>query len=197
MSTGTADETAADAAALLTRAEQVDAACDLEEGLPGSAARLQRATVAVLTDGDLTRCSPRAVWNLLWLAADLTSHVDLYRATELLQAVEQLYHRHFRHALVERGELSEAAEMAFDFFFNRPTGDQPLASLRFDASLAALERVLAIDNRFCRRAALHGIGHLRQHALPAQRVRIDAVLDDVTEPELAAAAARARSADLI
>ena len=102
------------------------------------------------------------MWRLLWLAADLTTQVDVYRAAALLEAVERLFARHFSRALTGPGELADTAEMAFDLFFNRP--DQPLVSYRFEPVLGTLGRVLELDNRHCRRAALHGLGHVRQQA---------------------------------
>jgi hypothetical protein len=188
-----------EAVQLLASAAQVEAACALEAGLPARAAELARALVELLRDGDLAPAPPRALWNLLWLAGDLTMHVDVYRAEELLGAVERLFERHLSRALDGPGEAQAAAEMAFDFFFNREA--QPLVSLRFDAALAALERVLKLDNRFCRRAALHGLGHLHQHAEGARRERIEAVIDaflaDVRDPQLAGYAAHARAGDVL
>jgi hypothetical protein len=182
---------------LLAAAERAQAACDLEAGLPSSGAELARVTCELLADGDLAAASPRAVWNLLWLAADLTSWVDVYRAAELLAAVEKLFARHFARGLVAPGPLAEAAEMAFDFFFNRP---QPLAALRLDEVLASLGRVLALENRFCRRAALHGLAHLAQHE-PAARPRVEALIDAFlagpVDPALAAYARAARAGELL
>ncbi len=177
-----------EAADLLTRAERAQAAVDLEGGLPANGSRMAAALVELLAEGDLSSASPRAIWNLLWVAADLTAHVDVYRALQLLSSVARLFERHFARVLVTHDDLSQAAEMAFDFFFNRPA--QPLASLRFSDVLALLERVLKLDNRFCRRAALHGLAHLKQQANESDRARVDAVLD-----AFVAAAADARLAD--
>ena len=54
---------------LLAQAERVGAACDLEVGLPAQATELARSVTALLGEGDLSGASPRALWNLLWLAA--------------------------------------------------------------------------------------------------------------------------------
>ena len=175
---------------LLARAESAAAAVDLEAGLPAAGARLSAALVELLTEGDLAAASPRALWNLLWLAGDLTVHVDIYRAMQLFSSLARLYERRF--ATLAAHE--PAAEMAFDFVFNRP--QQPLATLRFADVLALLERVLRLDNRFCRRAALHGLGHLKQRALDDDRARVDAVLDAFSDVSLADYAAQARAGTL-
>jgi hypothetical protein len=188
------------AAQLLAAAERAEAACDLEIGLPGRAADLARAVTELFGEADLEAASPRALWNLLWLAADLTMHVDVYRAAEILSAVERLFVRHFARALESRGPASEAAEMAFDFFFNR--SGQPLEALRFAEVIETLARVLDLPNRFCRRAALHGLGHLRQHHPDGPgRERIESLIDRFVavnaDPTLAEYAASARAGDLI
>ncbi len=179
---------------LLRRAEEVQAAVDLEGGLPANAARLAATVSELLAEGDLSAASPRALWNLLWVAADLTSHVDLYRAMQLFSSVTRLFERHFAHLLQHPDENAQAAEMAFDFFFNRP--EQPLAQLRFNDVLQLLERVLRLDNRFCRRAALHGLMHLKQLAREEDRPRVDALLDGIRDPALAAYAKLARDGEL-
>jgi hypothetical protein len=88
--------------------------------------------------------------------------------------------------------------MAFDFFFNRAS--QPLISSRFSDVLQLLQRVLGLPNRFCRRAALHGLGHLRQRA-PEHEAEVDAVLDGFVahtdDPSLADYAREARSGTMI
>src|SRR5436190_1167627 len=93
-----------------------------------------------------------------------------------------------------------APEMAFDFFFNRPAGEQPLVIARLDDSVRVLQRVLTLDSPLCRRAALHGLGHVRQACTPPARDRIDAVFDAflraTPDATLASYAARARSGDL-
>jgi hypothetical protein len=181
---------------LLAQAEAAQAAVDLEGGLPASGSRLAAALVELLADSDLSHASPRAVWNLLWLAADLTVHVDVYRAMQLLSSVARLFERHFQRALTQPGELQQAAEMAFDFFFNRPA--PPLVQLRFSDVLLLLERVLHLPNRYCRRAAVHGLGHLRQNAAPDDRARIDATLDAFADADatLADYARQARAGTL-
>jgi hypothetical protein len=166
---------------LLARAESAQAAVDLEAGLPSAGARLSAALVELLAEGDLSAASPRALWNLLWVAADLTVHVDIYRAMQLFSSVTRLYERRF--AGLDAHE--PACEMGFDFFFNRR--EQPLASLRFADVLALLERVLKLDNRFCRRAALHGLGHLKQRAQEEDRARVDAVFDHFQSDDAALA----------
>jgi len=179
-------------AQLLVEAENVDAACDLAVGVP---AELARVLATVLTDGDLASASPRAVWNLLWLAGELSTMVDVFRATALLTAVERVFIRHFALVLHQRDELTDAAEMAFDFFFNR--ADQPLASLHVPTTIASLATILLLDNRFCRRAALHGLGHLRQHTPVPHHPAIDALLTSVTDPTLTPYASQALSGTLL
>lgn len=190
------------AARLWEEAARVEAAAELEAGLPASAGALASAVEELLASADLVQAPPRVAWRLLWLAADLTQHVDVYRAGALLSAVEKLLQRATPAAPTD-GDFAEAAEMAFDFFFNRPLdgGGQPLAWHRFDDCVATLERLLAGEARVARRAALHGLSHLKQHALlPAQRLRIDVVLDafqrDNRDPSLAAYAVRAKRAEL-
>jgi hypothetical protein len=156
---------------LLSRAESVQAAVDLEGGLPAAGARLATSLVELFTEWDAATFSPSGLWNLLWLAGDLTEHVDIYRAMQLFSSVARLYERHF----ARLSGHDPACEMAFDFFFNRR--QQPLATLRFAEVLALLERVLRLDNRFCRRAALHGLGHLKQRAEEGDREKVDAVLE--------------------
>jgi hypothetical protein len=161
---------------LVERATRVEVACDLEIGLPARAPSLADAAIEACSSGELAHAPPRALWNVLWLAADLTTHVDVFRALELLSAVERLFVAHLPSVLQARGERSEAAEMAFDFFFNR--AQQPLA-LKLPQAIEALGRVLAVDNRFCRRAALHGLGHLVGHAGARDRARIEALIDEL------------------
>lgn len=187
---------------LLARAERAQAAADLESGLegglPSSGSRMAGSLVELFAEGDLTAASPHALWNLLWVAADLTAHVDVYRAMQLLSSVARLFERHFARALTVRDDMAQAAEMAFDFFFNR--AEQPLVALRFSDVLSLLERVLKLDNRFCRRAALHGLGHLKQRASEEGRARVDAVLDAFVaaapDPALADYAREARAGSL-
>jgi hypothetical protein len=180
-----------EAAELLRRAESAVAAVDLEGGLPANGARLAAALSELLAEGEVGSASPRALWNLLWVAADLTVHVDVYRAMQLFSSVTRLFERHFARVLHDHDEAAETAEMAFDFFFNRPDPPgQPLATLRFADVLMLLERVLRLDNRHCRRAALHGLAHLKERAHEDDRVRVDAVLDG-----FAAACADASLAD--
>ena len=179
---------------LLQRAGEVSAAVDLEGGLPANASRLAATLVELLAEGDLSQASPKAIWNLVWVAADLTVHVDIYRAMQLFSSVTRLFERHFARVLQQPDESAQTAEMAFDFFFNRP--DQPLAALRFNDVLLLLERVLRLENKFCRRAALHGLMHLKQLAREEDRPRIDALLDGVTDPALAAYVQLARNGEL-
>jgi hypothetical protein len=187
-----------EAAELLRRAESAVAAVDLEGGLPANGARLAASLSELLAEGDLTAASPRALWNLLWVAADLTAHVDIYRAMQLFSSVTRLFERHLSRTLHARDEAAEAAEMAFDFFFNRD--EQPLATLRFGDVLLLLERVLRLDNRCCRRAALHGLAHLKERAHEEDRPRIDGVLDgfiaSCAETDLVEYAHQARAGQL-
>jgi hypothetical protein len=178
---------------LLARAAEAEAACDLLVGAP---AELAAAVISVFECEDVSRAPPRALWNLLWLAAELTVAVDVYRAEALLAAIERLFARHVAPAVADGGEAAEAAEMAFDFLVNR--AEQPLESLRFERLVSALESLLALPSRVCRRAALHGLGHLRQrHAAEPRRARLEAAIDTCTDPALAAYAARARVGDVL
>jgi hypothetical protein len=174
---------------LVEQAERADAACDLLSAAP---VELATAVISIFEYEDVSGVSPHALWNLLWLAAELTVAVDLYRAEALLSAIERLFERHFARALDGPGEAAEAAEMTFDFLINRPV--QPLESARFDRLLAALQHILLLDNLFCRRAALHGLGHLRErHSEPPRAARIEAAIDSCTDPALAAYASQARA----
>ena len=66
----------------------------------------------------------RALWNVLWLAGDLTTSVDLYRAEALLASVAHLFEARFVHTRTDDRTLElDAAEMAFDFFFIPPYGE--------------------------------------------------------------------------
>jgi hypothetical protein len=188
---------------LLEAAERVEAAADLEAGLPARAAELAAAVTELCAGDGAGRLSPRGLWNLLWLAGDLTGHVDVYRARALLSTVEGLFERHFARAVTGPAascELAEVAEMAFDFFFNRPTGEQPLLWSGLDETLASLERVLRIENPVCQRASLHGLAHVREQLDGTARDRVDALFDDFLRrtPDVALAqyAARARAGEL-
>lgn len=151
---------------LLERCAVAEAACDLAIGGADNAAALADEVCATIAaTPDQASVPGRALWNLLWLAAELTTAVDLYRAEALLAEVARLFERRFVRTLT--GERSgeapaelDAAEMAFDFFFNR--ADQPLLLLRLDRCLVTMERLLRLPNRHCQHAALHGLGHLRQ-----------------------------------
>jgi hypothetical protein len=140
-----------EAAALVDDAGAAGHACDLLPESAGDAATRARVLIEVLRDADLSREPPRAIWNLLWAAAELTWHVDIYRAEALLLAVEALLTRHLSRAVTTRGELADAALMAFPFFFERD--DQPLAVMRADTCRAVLTRIAALDNPICRKAA--------------------------------------------
>lgn len=172
----------AHATTLLERCHHAAAACDLEIGLPVRSAELAdevRAAIDAIGPDQLV--SGRAIWNLLWVAADLTTWVDLYRAEALLVAVRDLHVRRFAVTLRgprqdERADEHDAADMSFDFFFNR--ADQPLVALRLDSCLDVLGAVLRIENRHCQHAALHGLGHLRQQVPSEARVNlVEGVLD--------------------
>lgn len=147
---------------LLERCAVAEVACDLVVGGPSNAAELADEVCAALAAAHGAAPVPgRALWNLLWLAADLTTSVDLYRAEALLAEVARLFEARFVHTLTADRTLElDAAEMAFDFFFNRQ--DQPLLLLRLDRCLDTLGRLLRLPNRHCQHAALHGLGHLRQ-----------------------------------
>jgi hypothetical protein len=149
----------AEAAELIDDAGAAHHACDLlPEAAAGASARA-RVLIEVLRDADLSREPPRAIWNLLWAAAELTWHVDIYRAEALLLAVEALFTRHLSRAVTTRGELADAALMAFSFFFERE--DQPLAVMRTDTCRAVLTRVAALDNPICRTAAEAALQNLK------------------------------------
>ncbi len=158
---------------LLHRCATAEAACDLVIGGPSNAAELaDEVCGAIGTAASTTEAiEGRALWNLLWLAADLTTSVDLYRAEALLGEVAQLFERRFARTLdgARTVEL-DAAEMAFDFFFNR--ADQPLQLLRLDRCLSTMERLLRLPNRHCQHAALHGLGHLRQQVAGHARLHL-------------------------
>jgi hypothetical protein len=176
-------------------AERAEAAADL---LRGPAADRARELMALLSSERMQRIDPRGLWNLLWLAGELSTLVDVYCACQLLGAVEQLLAGRLRGA---DGEMADTAEMAFDFFFNREPGESPLASARLDVTLHALARLLTVDGAVCRRAALHGLGHLRQQLEGPPRDRIDALIDgflrETDSTQLAQYAVRARAGELM
>jgi hypothetical protein len=180
---------------LLDEAGRVEAAADLLRGPP---ATLARSVIDACRSHEAEQAEPRALWNLLWLAGELSAQVDVYCALELLLAVESLFARSLRHATDERAGV---AEMAFDFFFHRPAGESPLPLFRLDQTLASINRVLALDCAVCRRAALHGLGHMREQLDGAPRDRVDAVIDaflrDTDSTRLAQYAVRARAGELL
>ncbi len=141
----------ADAAELVDQAGAAEHACDLLPDQPAAAAARARALIEVLREADLSREPPRVLWNLMWIAAELTWHVDLYRAEALLLAVESLFVRHLSRAITGRGELADVALMTFSFFFERD--DQPLAVMRSDTCRAVLHRIASLDNPICKKAA--------------------------------------------
>jgi hypothetical protein len=172
-------------------ASEVAAACDLL----GAAPPVELAA-AVVEAFEREALPARALWNVLWVAAELTVAVDVYRAEALLAAIERLFARHVAVAVAEGGDAAEAAEMAFDFLLNR--AEQPLESARFERVVSALEGVMALPSRVCRRAALHGLGHLRaHHAEGPRRARIEAAIDACHDAALAEYAARARAGDVL
>jgi len=179
---------------LCDEAERAEAAADLLRGRP---AEVARALVEALGSAELERATPRALWNLLWLSGELSTRVDVYRSVELLGAVERLLGRLRPDGDAERAAV---AEMAFDFFFNRSVVEQPLATARLDDTLATLRRLLARDCSTSRRAALHGLGHLRQRLDGAARDRVDTAFDDflreTDSTQLAQYAVRARTGEL-
>lgn len=178
---------------LADEAERAEAAADLLDGSPAERARELMAAL-----GTCSEWSARGLWNLLWLAGELSTLVDVYCATELLASVEQLLTGPLRGA---GGEMADTAEMAFDFFFNRAPGESPLASARLDETLHAMARLLAVDGPVCRRAALHGLSHLRQQLEGPPRDRVDGLIDgflrETDSTQLAQYAVRARAGDLL
>lgn len=171
---------------LLERCAVAEAACDLAIGGADNAAALADevcATIAATPDQGTV--AGRALWNLLWLAAELTTAVDLYRAETLLTEVARLFERRFVRTLTgerhtESPDELDAAEMAFDFFFNR--ADQPLLLLRLDRCLATLERVARLSNRHCQHAAVHGLGHLRQQVSGHAKTHlVESAIEDVAQ----------------
>ena len=181
---------------LLEAAERVEAACDLDRGVP---AQLAEELIDACERAPLDQATPRALWNLLWLAGELSTQVDVYLATRLLEAVVRLFERHLGQAASD-GELAATAEMAFDFFFNRAPGDQPLAIARVDETLTAMQRVLSLPSTACQRAGLHGLSHLRRLVDGLDREHVDAAFDgfllSTRDVALAEYAARARAGTL-
>jgi hypothetical protein len=181
------------ASELLTRADRVEAACDLLAA-PAERALQVEALVELFLGDQLAQASERALFNLLWVAGELSAEVDVYRALTLHHALERLVTGGLR-ALAAGDDRAAVAEMAWHFVFDRP--DAPLASARTGEAIDALARVLSSGGRLCARAALHGLGHLRQHAQPDEVVRIDALLDAVTDPTLLEYAVEARNGELL
>jgi hypothetical protein len=159
---------------LADQAERAEAAADLLDGSPAERARELMAAL-----GTSREWSARGLWNLLWLAGELSTLVDVYCATELLASVEQLLAGPLRGA---GGEMADTAEMAFDFFFNRAPGESPLASARLDETL-------------------HAMSHLRQQLEGPPRDRVDGLIDtflrETDSTQLAQYAVRARAGDLL
>lgn len=171
---------------LLERCAVAEAACDLAIGGADNAAALaEEVCAAIAATPEHTPLPGRALWNLLWLAAELTTAVDLYRAEALLAEVARLFERRFVRTLTgdrssDAPDELDAAEMAFDFFFNR--GDQPLLLLRLDRCLATMERVSRLPNRHCQHAALHGLGHLRQQVSGHAKTRlVESAIEDFAQ----------------
>jgi hypothetical protein len=181
------------AAQLLKEAARAEWPADLCPP-PGRATVERALLLAELFAHDLSSAPPRALWNLLSAAATLSRRVDVYTAARLWSAVERLFIEQLSQRVRERGELADAVEMTFDFFFG--DGGQPLEGLRMDEVSATLERILALDNPFCRRAALHGLSHLIARHEPPTRTRLQAVIDrflqQATEPAMIAYAEAAR-----
>jgi hypothetical protein len=129
-------------AELLDEAEQAEAAFELLPELPAGASSRANAVIALLADRALDQASPRAVWNLLWLAGELSIHVDVYRAEALLRAVASFYARRLRPA---PPELADCARMAFAFFFERE--DPPLLVFRKEQCEALLQNLNVTPSR--------------------------------------------------
>jgi hypothetical protein len=180
------------AAKLLADAERAQAACDLLASPSERAAEVE-ALIEIFLGEALASASERALFNLLWIAGELSAELDLYRAASLSAALERLFTGCLSR-LAPDDARAGAAEMAWDFVFNRVS--PPLASARAGEVIDSLARVLASGSRVCARAALHGLGHLRPHALDADRARIDALLDGV-DASLAEYAAEAKSGTLL
>jgi hypothetical protein len=153
------------------------------------------ALVELFLGDGLASASERALFNLLWVAGELSAEMDVYRSLALHHGLERLFTGCLSRALPPGDDRAAAAEMAWHFVFDRP--DAPLASARTGEAIDALERVLDASSRLCARAALHGLGHLRQHAQDADRARIEAILDAVTDPSLLEYAVEARNGELL
>jgi len=191
--------TAGPAAALLDEAARAQIPADLCPSTSAAGAA-RAALIAELFDSPAIAEAPaRALWNLLAAAAILCKQVDIYAAARLFAAVERLFTQTLGGLVGERGELADAVEMTFDFFF--ADGEQPLEGVRMEELMAALERILALDNRYCQRAALHGLSHLIERYEGATRARLQAVIDRFlatdTEGGLADYARAARAGELI
>jgi len=178
---------------LLARAGRVEAACDLLAPPAERAAQVE-ALIELFLGDSLARASERALFNLLWAAGELSAEVDVYRALALHHALERLVTGGLR-ALPAGDDRAAAAEMAWHFVFDR--ADAPLASARTPEAIETLARVLSAGSRLCARAALHGLGHLRQHAQPDDVARIDTLLDAITDPTLLEYAVEARNGELL
>jgi hypothetical protein len=128
--------------ALLEDAAHAEAACELLPELPQGAAACAQRLIALFNDRAMDDASPRAIWNLLWLAGELSVHVDVYRAEALLRAVASFHARRLRPA---PPELADCARMAFAFFFDRE--DPPLLTFRRAACEELLQNLKVTPSR--------------------------------------------------
>jgi len=143
---------------LLEEASEVEHAADLLPELPAGAAARATTLVQLLRDADLADAPPKALWNLLWLAAELTAHVDIYRAEALLQASVVLYLKQLVNA-EPRSPLADVALAGVALFFERD--DQPLCALRKDACHDALARIATARDPAVQQAAAAARERLR------------------------------------
>ena len=146
-----------DASTLLQRALAAELAVDLTPP-PAEARVTSDRLVEVLHRAEASSLDERAIWNLLFVAGELSLRVDVYRAHDLFRAVAALIERVGAGPLTPGDPRAAALEMGFDFFFARPS--HPLLPLRATLVLETLGSLLASERRAVVRAAIHGLGHL-------------------------------------
>ncbi len=137
--------------ALHERAALSEAACTLLDGAPSEV--LFSALIDSAAEGDWLQLPERARWNLLWVWAELSADVDVYRARVLWNALAGLFARQL-HQLDD----SPAVQMVFDFFFRRPS--HPLIPAQLASVLALLGSLLGVSSKALQRSALVGLGRV-------------------------------------
>ncbi len=120
--------------------------------------QLSSAIARLFIGGDLSTATPRALWNLLWVAGELQRSVDIFHARALFSAIAELYKRQFATLAHSHEEFGEVATMGLRFVLLESAPQLELCELPL--ILTTLEQLAALPNRFCRdgvRCALEGL----------------------------------------